>query len=169
MAVEQLPGPPEHTVQHLLRQPPRARVLLPQLNVSTPKRASRERLQQRERDDRGSPRGVEASHDRRRRERVGRRHDRAGGRRRLPTAARNERVTGPGDRAHRREHQANGVEGKRAGSSGCESWSEVRVQGSHLPAGAIGCPSRSAWWAARSGRRGRRCEAPGALAVDGAG
>jgi hypothetical protein len=61
-----------------------------------------------------------------------------------PTAARNERVTGPGDRAHRREHQPNCVEGKRTGSSGCESWSEVRVQGSHVPAGAIRFPSRSA-------------------------
>ena len=75
----------------------------------------------------------------------------------------------PGDRAHRREHQPNRVEGKRAGSSGCEGWSEVRVQGAHLPAGAIGFPSRSAWVAARLERRGRRCEAPGAWAVDGAG
>ena len=76
----------------------------------------------------------------------------AAGTRRLPTAARNERVTGPGDRAHRREHQPNYAEGERAGSSGCESWSEVRVQGSHLPAGAIGFPSRSACVAARRGR-----------------
>ena len=113
------------------------------------------RPQQRQRDDRdrrgvpptttagdhdtaGHERGrvVEApSHDRRRRERVGRRDDRPRTKA-TPTAARHERVTGPGDRAHRREHQPNCVEGKRAGSSGCESWSEVRVQGPHLPAGA---------------------------------
>jgi hypothetical protein len=111
---EELPRSHEDAVQHLLGQPPRRGVLLPQLNVSTPKRASRE-------DGHNSGSATIAPRTKA-----------------TPTTARNERVTGPGDRAHRREHQPNGVEGKRAGSSGCESWSEVRVQGSHLPADATG-------------------------------
>jgi len=60
------------------------------------------------------PGGIQAAHDRRRGERVGRRDDRpeheGGG----PGQARNERVRGPGDRAHRREHQSNRAEGERA-------------------------------------------------------
>jgi hypothetical protein len=61
-----------------------------------------------------APRGIEAPHDRRRRERVGWRDDRPEDESGFPGQARNERVGGPGDRAHRRDHQRHRVEGERA-------------------------------------------------------
>jgi hypothetical protein len=53
LSASQFPSAQKDTIQHFLGQFPCARILLPQLNVSTPKPASR---------------GVEAPHDRRRRE-----------------------------------------------------------------------------------------------------
>jgi hypothetical protein len=40
LSTKQFPGPEEHAVQHFLGQFPCARILLSQLNVSTPKRAA---------------------------------------------------------------------------------------------------------------------------------
>jgi hypothetical protein len=44
--LEQLPRPREHPVQHRLGEAAGARVLLPQLNVSTPKQMSESCMQQ---------------------------------------------------------------------------------------------------------------------------
>jgi hypothetical protein len=50
----------------------------------------------------------------------------------------------------------------------CEGWSEVRVQHSHSLLGAIGFPNRSACVGGAVRMRSRRCEVPGAWAVEGA-
>src|SRR5512132_690876 len=50
---------------------------------------------------------------------------------------------------------------RRVGS--CEGWSEVRVEGSHMPAGATACPGWTVvlggppWWRTTGGRPGRWC------------